>query len=117
MQTILNVATLRLKAERLFKRHYLALLVERRSPSSEAAADSALTKVKERMKRLIDTAPETATLPESDREEVWQSILEVLIEWQMLLISIPIDWSRIVLNAPMNYNPDDDSTESFVICR
>ncbi len=113
----LAVSAIRAKAMRLYRRHYFIDLLT--ATSSEEAADKALSKTKARSQQMIAEHAVTKALENRDRDEVWGDILEVLVEWQMLLINIPIDKARIRPDANITVSPDADLdgeiTDSFLL--
>jgi hypothetical protein len=85
---------LRLQMLRLYRREYFHALRNNLNPS--AAAEQALTRVKDQF--LNDPV---SALPDIDRQEQWGAILDVLIEFNILLKDIPIDKSKLPKKPPI----------------
>jgi hypothetical protein len=82
---------LRLEALRLYRREYFHAL--RNGLNSMDAAQQATTRVK----KLFQDTHEFQGIPDIDRQE----ILDVLIEWTILLKDIPIDLSKVPAKPPL----------------
>ena len=88
---------LRIQALRLFRREYFHAL--RNGLDADQASDRALTRIKEDILRELEAVPIVDAEPYLKHEK-WGEILEVLIEWQILLRDTPIDRSKIPPKPP-----------------
>lgn len=92
----------RLQAQRIFRREYFHAL--RNGKNSDEAANQALTRVKA---WFLDS-PLIKSLDGIDRQEAWGEVLEVLVEWQILLKDIPIDMEKLPPKPPVEALTDPE---------
>jgi hypothetical protein len=85
----------RIEALRIFRREYFHAI--RNGKNSQQAADQATTRLKDWFLKHLAFQ----NIPEVDRMEEWGKIIDVIIEWQILLKDIPIDVSKIPPKPPI----------------
>lgn len=81
---------IRMRALWHFKCMYLKGL--KKGLPSEQSADKAMEETKGYIRSLLDQDP---NLTNEGREVRWGLILRDLVDWQVLLVAIPIDHSRV----------------------
>jgi hypothetical protein len=79
---------IRIQALRYYRREFLHAL--RNGADAEDAADQAY----DRTKKEVNTILSKEIVGELERQQQWGDIMDVLVEWQILLVGLPIDINK-----------------------